>query len=176
MIKTKKQKKKHKSTEIKSLKRDFCNGCVMLKNKPEKACKENSFFLIERKNFNKTQGFEENAIFTCFEFKLDKKNTLWQPSLSVGIFYITLSEDLRTQTSHPANWHLHIPETYKIWLAEESLVCSWLHLRQKKKNKNLFCFYSCHQFDSSFISLQWWQLCWQRNAWNSNEHRSIFNH
>lgn len=109
MIKTNKQKKKHKSTEIKSLKRDFCNGCVMLKNKPEKACKEN-----KGKNFNKTQGFEENAIFTCFEFKLDKKNTLWQPSLSAGIFYITLSEDLRTQTSHPANWHLHIPETYKI--------------------------------------------------------------
>lgn len=109
MIKTNKQKKKHKSTEIKSLKRDFCNGCVMLKNKPEKACKEN-----KGKNFNKTQGFEENAIFTCFEFKLDKKNTLLQPSLSAGIFYITLSDDLRTQTSHPANWHLHIPETYKI--------------------------------------------------------------
>lgn len=125
------------------------------------------------------KGFGENTIFTCFRFKLERKKRLFERRMSLwaGIFCITLSKDLRTQTSHPADWHLHIPETCKICLAEKSLVCSWLHLRLKKKQKkNLFRHCSCHQFDSSFISLQWWQLCWQRNAWNCNEHRSIFNY
>lgn len=45
------------------------------------------------------------------------------------------------QTSHPADWHLHFLEKYKICLGLKSIVCSRLHPRQKRKKKKTdFCF------------------------------------
>lgn len=42
------------------------------------------------------------------------------------------------QTSHPADWHLHFLEKYKICLGLKSIVCSQLHPRQKKKTDSCF--------------------------------------
>lgn len=123
MIKTKQNKKKHEGTQVQFLKRDFCKRCVMLKK--EKHWKETI----------RTKGFGENTIFTCFGFKLNiKKDIFIGGRLYERGFSVSLCQRIwgLRQVILQIGTSISL-KTYEICLAEKSLVCSWLHLREKKK-------------------------------------------
>lgn len=95
----------------------------MLKNKPEEHWKETI----------RTKGFGENTIFTCFGYKWNIKKDIFRAGRHYERgFCVLLCQRIwgLRQVILQIGTSISL-KTSEICLAEKSLVCSWLHLREK---------------------------------------------